>query len=251
METKLKYAVIEDSLKVCQGIKERMNDFPEWELCGFAHHIKGAIKIMAECKPDLIFIDYSLKGGSAYEVLSSIAALPQYNPYIIFNTGYQSENPEIPQEIINNYSIDKYLVKPLWENLRLHLPEYLREACKKSGRPIQKPELIWLTDVTRMRHHININRIVCVLQDFGNPHYKTIIIEDAQSFIIKISWEEVIILLERHKINFFTTNSREHIVVKEFIQSYERPYIKLYHFKQKIEVVRNKLAAFEKWMEKP
>lgn len=57
-------------------------------------------------------------------------------------------------------------------------------------------------------------------------------------------------LLETDKINFFVTNSREHIIVKGYILFYKRPYVRLHHFKHKIEVVKNKLAAFEEWMAK-
>lgn len=250
METKLKYAIIEDSLIVCEGIKERMSDFPEWELGGFAHHVKEACKIITDCKPDLLFIDWALKGGSAYEVLAEIYNLPEYNPYIIFNTGYQSENPEIPQQIINNYKIDKYLVKPLWENLRLHLLEYLNEAKEKNTRLIQKKDKIWLADNTRKYHQIEMNAIVCILQDFQNPHYKIIILDDDTSLTLKISWPEIIDLLDTRQIKFFITNSREHIIVKEYVQVYKRPYVQLHHFRHKIEVVKNKLSAFEKWIAK-
>ena len=134
MNTDLKYLIIEDSLKVCEGIAERMQPFIKWKACVFAHHVDDAKRIVMIENPRLIFIDWALKGGSAYDVLAHIQNISNYNPYIIFNTGYQSENPEIPQEIINNYKIDKYVVKPLWENLRKNLSTYLQEAEKKSRR---------------------------------------------------------------------------------------------------------------------
>lgn len=247
MARTLTYGIIEDSLKVCDGIKERMEDYPEWKCCGYLHHKTEAIQAIKENMPQLIFLDWALKGGSAYEVLTEIVNIHSYNPYIIFNTGYQSENPEIPQEIINNFKIDKYLVKPLWENLRLHLDEYLREAELKCSHPPAKQSEIWLMDVSRKKERINVENIVCVLQDFQNPYHKVFIVNN-RSIMVKISWTAVTRLLDKHEVNYFITNNREHVVVRKFIQKYKRPYLQLVHLKQKVEVVKNKLCAFEKWL---
>lgn len=248
MELKLKYVVVEDSLKVCNGIKERIDDFPAWDCCGFAHHVEDAVTIIQSNKPTLIFLDWALKGGSAYDVLSCIVNLQQYDPYIIFNTGYQSENPEIPQEIINNYKIDKYLVKPLWENLRLNLPQYLKEAALKNKKPISCKSEIWITDVLKNRHHINLQNVVCVQQHFNKPYYKVLNFNNGASITLRIRWSQINNILQNYGISFFVTNSREHLIIKDYIQSYKRPFVQVRHFKQKIEVVKNKLSAFEKWM---
>lgn len=248
MEPKLKYLVVEDSLKVCNGIKQRVDDFCEWECCGFAHHVADAVKLIKTHRPRLIFLDWALKGGSAYEVLQSIYRLRPYQPYIIFNTGYQSENPEIPQEIINNYKIDIYLVKPLWEKLSLHLHRYLREAAEKSKQFQSPHKEIWLTDIARQRHHVHAHNIVCVQQHFNNPYYKVFYFTDQNAITVKMPWPDIYKMLEEHNILFFITNSREHIIIKKYIQHYRRPYVQLSHFRHKIEVVKNKLSAFEKWI---
>ncbi|SDD10158.1 response regulator [Niabella drilacis] len=247
----LTYLIIEDSLKVCYGIKERMNDFTNWECSGFAHHVEDAKKMIEARRPLLIFLDWALKGGSAYEVLCHVTNLQQYDPYIIFNTGYQSENPEIPQEIINNYRIDKYLVKPLWENLRLNLPQYLQEAVSKAGSLTKKKATIWLTDIFKNRHHVLLEDMVCVQQDPENSYYKVLYFTNNTGIYVKISWQEISGLLQSHGIHYFITNSKEHIVIKNHIRSYKCPYVRLNCFSQKIEVVKNKLSAFEKWMAEP
>lgn len=249
MKPKLKYLVVEDSLKVCNGIKERIDDFPAWECCGFAHHVEDAVTIIQNSKPGLIFLDWALKGGSAYDVLSCIVNLQQYNPYIIFNTGYQSENPEIPQEIINNYKIDKYLVKPLWEKLRLNLPQYLIEAALKNEQPAPCKKEMWITDILKNRHHINLQNIVCIQQHFSTAHYKVLHFSDGTSITAKISWLQINKMLEDNSVPFFITNSREHLIIKDYIEGYNRPFVRVRHFRSKIEVVKNKLSAFEKWME--
>ena len=248
MSTDFKYLIIEDSLKVCEGIQERMQPFLHWSACDFAHHIENAKKIASEDKPQLIFIDWALKGGSAYDVLAHIQNIPNYNPYIIFNTGYQSENPEIPQEIINNYKIDKYVVKPLWENLRKNLSSYLLEAEHKLNQN-NKKKTIWITDINKRKELINLQDLICICQETENPYNKNYFITNHPTLTIKISWHEIIELLKENKIDFYVTNSRHHLVIKKQIVSYKRPFIKMINFPNKIEVVKEKLHDFEKWLE--
>lgn len=247
MNTELKYLIIEDSLKVCEGIAERMQSFTKWTACGFAHHVENAKKIAFAEKPQLIFIDWALKGGSAYEVLAYIQNIPDYYPYIIFNTGYQSENPEIPQEIINNYKVDKYVVKPLWENLRKNLSTYLLEAERKSEQSSVLKQ-IWLTDIHKRKLHVNLYDLICICQETENPYNKKICLTYNSTLTVKISWHEIIELLKENGIDFFVTNGRQHLIIKKYIEGYKRPFIKLKNFSHKIEVVKEKLHEFEIWL---
>ena len=247
MSYELKYLIIEDSLKVCEGITERMELFAKWTACKYAHHVNDAKIIAAKERPQLIFIDWSLKGGSAYEVLQFIEHIPNYHPYIIFNTGYQSENPEIPQEIINNYKIDKYVVKPLWENLRKNLSLYLDEAEKKFKANSTAKE-IWFTDTNRKKVHANLYDLMWVCQSMENAYYKNLYLNKQSVLTVKISWRDIIELLYEHQIDFFITNSRQHLVVKKYIDSYQRPFVKLKSIPHKIEVVKERLHEFEEWL---
>lgn len=248
MNTDLKYLIIEDSLKVCEGIAERMQCFSKWTACAFAHHVENAKEISSSEKPQLIFIDWALKGGSAYEVLAHIQNIPNYYPYIIFNTSYQSENPEIPQEIINNYKIDKYVVKPLWENLRNNLSTYLLDAEKKLEQTATLKQ-IWLTDIHKRKFHLNLHDLICIYQEAENPYNKNFCINNHPTLTIKASWHEIIDLLKENKIDFFVTNGRNHLIIKKYIISYKRPFIKLQNFSYKIEIVKEKLHEFEMWLE--
>jgi two-component system LytT family response regulator len=247
MSIDLKYIVIEDSLKVCEGIKERMQEFSNWTSCEFAHHVANAKLIVAKEKPQLIFIDWALKGGSAYEVLAHIQEISNYNPYIIFNTGYQSENPEIPQEIINNYKVDKYLIKPLWENLRKNISYYLQEAEEKLKLNASIKQS-WLTDISKKRSHVDFNKLICVCQQFENHYNKDFYFQDFPSIVVRLSWQNISELLIRHKVDFFITNCRQHLIVKDHIDSYQRPFVKLKKFSRKIEVVKERLHEFEAWL---
>ena len=247
MSTELKYLVVEDSLKVCEGIKERMDVNSNWSACPFAHHIEDAIIITKEEKPHLIFIDWALKGGSAYDVLYVVKNINNYNPYIIFNTGYQSENPEIPQEIINTYKVDKYLVKPFWEHLRKSLITFLEEAERKSFGNKQKVDF-FVKDIYKVNRMICIDEIVCVCKEPNDFSLKTFYLGTKKTVTVKSTWQEIKNRLEKRGVDYFVTNNKEHFVVKEHIISYSRPYVRLRYFPRKIEVVKEKLHEFEAWL---
>ncbi|MFT3845437.1 MAG: hypothetical protein QM725_10310 [Lacibacter sp.] len=247
MNKQLKYLIVEDSLKVCEGILERMENFREWKACSFAHHVEEAKKIVERDLPQLIFIDWALKGGSAYDVLDCIQIIPGYSPYIIFNTGYQSENPEIPQEIFNNYKIDKYIVKPIWENLRKNLVRYVREAELKLAL-VRHEKKVLITDIQKKKVYLNIDDLVCVCKHHDNSYLKSLYINNGSLIQIKSSWEKVYEMISENGLNYFITNHKEHLIMKEHIESYHRPFVKMKNFNNKIEVVKDKLAEFEKWI---
>lgn len=246
MNRELKYLIVEDSQKVCEGIVERMENFTHWHPCNFAHHVDDAKKTVEAERPNLIFIDWALKGGSAYEVLQHIQNIAGYCPYIIFNTGYQSDNPEIPQEIVNNYKIDKYLVKPFWEKLRLYLHDYLEEAEKKQQL---KDCLVFITDAEKIKRQINLSNLICICKESSDFSKKTLFFGKQNSITVKATWKQITRLLDDKKIRYFVTNKKEHLVVQKFIEKYQRPFVILKNFPLKIEIVKDKLREFEEWIE--
>lgn len=46
-------------------------------------------------------------------------------------------------------------------------------------------------------------------------------------------------------MKYFITKARQHLVVNEYIEKFERPYVQLRRFSVKIEVVKEKLRDFE------
>ena len=79
-----KYLVIEDDTNVWGNIERRMDHFANWESCGFCDELETSIDKIKTEKPQLIFTDWSIKNGNAYEILNFIEEIPYYKPYIIF-----------------------------------------------------------------------------------------------------------------------------------------------------------------------
>ncbi len=247
---KFTFLVVENAPDVCEGIIRRMQPFTNWQSLGYCVGIKEAVEKITTEKPNLIYLDWSLNGGSAYEILQQIQNLSAYNPYIIFNTGFQKDNPEIPQEIVNNYKVDKYLVKPLWENLRNNLLVYLQEAEEKCISHFKNENFIWLDDENKNKVLIDLSKIFCICQHPVKPRCRIIYTAAQQNEItIPLQWQKIYDLLTHNNIDFYITKSRSHLVTKKYIERFEKPFVRLRGFTAfKIEVVKENIRGFETWL---
>lgn len=249
-QEKFTYLVIENAPDVCEGIIRRMDIYPQWISLGYCTGITDSIHAIQYKQPQLLFMDWSLNGGSAFELLEIIQNTPGYSPYIIFNTGFQKDNPEIPVELINKYSVDKYLVKPFWEALRLHLGEYLQEAEEKIARPQKiKTNKFWIEDYTHTRYLIDADKIAFICQHPHNPRVRSFYFyPNAESIDVKMQWQKCYDLLDNYNISYFITKTRGHLVIKNFIEKFERPHVKIKGYNTRFEVVKENIRDFENWL---
>lgn len=245
---KFTFLVVENAVDVCEGIERRMRQFVQWESIGYCTGVKDAIVKIKQAKPQLIFLDWSLNGGSAYEILQQIQNFGTYNPYIIFNTGFQSDNPEIPQEIINRYKVDKYLVKPFWETLRMNLASFLNEAEIKANQASPKSRTIWIENERGAKIQLQLDKIVCIVQHPEKPRSRNFYTQgELAAITIPLTWEKCYELLDIYEINYFISKSRNHLVVKSFIEKFEKPFVWLEGIPFKIEIVKEKIHEFVAW----
>lgn len=246
----LKYLVIENAPDVCKGIEERMQLFSQWRALPYSVSPKDAIGKITSEKPELIFIDWSLNGGSAYEVLDHIQEMQDYEPYIIFNTAYQKDNPEIPQTLFNNYKVDKYIIKPIWEPLRKHLAQFLTEA-KAKVELLQNNKNYWFDNHQGHKIMVALDNIICICQHPDNKRVRNIYMHGGNDVKIQVAhpWADIYKILEEKNIDFFITKSRAHLVCKKYVIRYEKPFVRLKNFNFfKIDVTRDNVKNFEEWL---
>lgn len=249
MSTELRFMVIENAPDVCEGIIRRMVPFPKWNSAGYAVGVKEAIRKIETERPQLLFLDWGLNGGSAFEIMQHIRTLNQYNPYIIFNTGFQKDNPEIPQELINHYKVDKYIIKPIWENLKEHLASYLLEAEEKTKSGILNSSQIWLEDSKGKKILVDLQQLICICQHPTEPRLRIFsFLPGNREILVPLQWQKCYGLLHQHKIDYFITKNRGHLVHRSAIESYEKPFVRLREFPAKIEVVKENCRNFENWL---
>lgn len=236
------YLVIEDDTNVWSNIERRMSQFENWHSAGFCSEIEDSLQIISEKKPHLIFSDWSIKGGNAFQILDFIKTIPSYQPYIIFFTGYQSEHPEIPQEIFNKYPIvKKYIIKPIYENLTNHLADYVKEAEILHDNNINTP--LFLENEFKQRIRVYPEDCIAFIQCDYNPRIKTIYINNQPPMNVKYTWEEILEFAKKSKIDFYITHNRKSVINRKYILKMHRPFIWLTE-ELKVEVAREKWKDF-------
>jgi len=113
----LRSIVVDDELKSREVIKTLVESFcPDVEIVGMAEDISGALDAIKQLKPNLVFLDITLKEGDSFQILQ---ALDEITFEIIFVTAYDEYSVRALK-----YSGITCLFKPLDI-------EELQEAVKK------------------------------------------------------------------------------------------------------------------------
>lgn len=245
--TKLNYSylVIDDDLNVCQSISKRMQKFSNWTCFGLLVSVTDSLKVISEEKPNLIFLDWSIRGGNAFTILNMIESCEGYLPYIIFFTGYQSDHPEIPMEIINKYKVNRYLIKPVFENLTENLILYISEA-EAQANANSSGSYFWITTISKQKVKVLTNQIVCVSQSRSNPRNKIIHLSNNTVFECKANWEICESIAKKYHFDYFFASVRDSMINKKFITKIQKPYIWLNN-SVKVHVPKDRWKFFEEY----
>jgi len=140
----IKAIIVDDENKSVQALTLMLNVYcPEVEVIGFAHSaIEGEKEIMSK-KPDLVFLDVEMTGGSGFDLLES---LPERNFNVIFVTAHD----HYALKAIKVHAID-YILKPIdVEELKNAVTNFkLRKEGNKEGP----------ADIEKLLAHMKMQRI--------------------------------------------------------------------------------------------
>lgn len=223
IKSKYNYIVVEDDLEVCQDIKYRMEAFKKWNCLGLIPSFDEALHCIQKEKPNLLFLDYSIRGGNTFDLLDEIKAIENYAPFVIYFTGYGSDNLFISEDVNNKYKVNIFLNKPIQEKFTENLPLYV-EAAENWQKASTTHEL-WIITVDKTKVRINPDTIVCIVQPEKNPRYKTIRTDDDKIYDIKACWSECEKIAEEYDIDYFYSKARETFINKKYITKIQKPYI--------------------------
>ncbi len=138
MEPLIKIAIIDDEADGRNIIALLLEEhFPALKIVGCAANVAGGLKLIAEMKPDIIFLDVEMPDGSGFDLL---AACNGQQPQVILVTGY------------NHYalaaikaSVLDYLLKPVSRQ------EFVEAVNKALGKFKQQDK----TDLSFMLESVN------------------------------------------------------------------------------------------------
>jgi len=85
--TPVKALLIDDEPFARRELRGLLADLPEIEVCGEAGNAREALELVADIRPDLLFLDIEMPGRSGFEFLE---ALPPPHPRVIFTTAYDA-----------------------------------------------------------------------------------------------------------------------------------------------------------------
>lgn len=220
-----------------------MQRFPEWIQAGFSAEIDDALEKIKVQMPHLIFSDWSIKGGNAFQILDFIKEVKNYHPYIIFFTGFQSEHPEIPENMHNRYPwVNKYLRKPIYENLTENLSQYLDEARQQHTSFFQNRP-VFIENELRQQVRIFPGDSVAIFQSEEDPRRKILHLKNREKIYLRQSWKDIYQFCQINYIDYFVCHNRKIIINKSYISKYSKPFIWLENGMQ-IKVSRDRWEEF-------
>lgn len=96
--------LVDDEEIALYRLAKALEAFPDIHVVGEARDAHTAVQQINDLKPDLVFLDIRMPGGSGFDVLDQL----QYTPLIVFVTAYE----EYAVKAFEEHSLD-YLLKPV------------------------------------------------------------------------------------------------------------------------------------------
>ncbi|MEM6878132.1 MAG: response regulator transcription factor [Bacteroidota bacterium] len=118
--------IIEDSRLARKELVGLLADFPDIDIIGEAADGDGALRLIREKQPDLLFLDIDLPGKNGFELLGELSQLP----LVIFTTAFD----EYALRSFDYNAVD-YLLKPIRK-------DRLARAIEKAKRSVHSPDQV-------------------------------------------------------------------------------------------------------------
>lgn len=130
----MKALIVDDERLARKALTELLAAHPEVEIVGEAAHADEAEALIAEKRPDLLFLDINMPGRDGFELLSSLEHAPQ----VIFVTAYD-------EHAIRAFQVNAldYVMKPIDPE---RLAEALGRARQKGNKDLPARDLLRETD---------------------------------------------------------------------------------------------------------
>lgn len=146
---KLKALIVDDERLARDEIKRHLGNQSEIEIVGEAGNITDAANMITQLQPDIVFLDVQMPGGSGFDLLESLDALPQ----VIFTTAFN-------QYAVQAFEVDAidYLVKPIREERFAKTIERTRARLASEEKENAAEQTIFIKEGERC-HFIKVSQI--------------------------------------------------------------------------------------------
>jgi two-component system LytT family response regulator len=104
MMNQLRTLIIDDEWLIRLELRKMLSQYPSINVVGEAANLTEAVRALKETKPDLVFLDIQMPGGSGFDFLEQV----EINFKIIFVTAYTQHFARATK-----YQAIDYLLKPI------------------------------------------------------------------------------------------------------------------------------------------
>jgi len=123
----IRTVIVDDEPFARAGIRERLSHEADIKIVGEAGDVPGAVGLIAETRPDLVFLDVQMPGGDGFDLLAAISDAPL--PAIIFVTAHDDR----ALQAFEVHAVD-YLLKPVSETRFREALDRARRELSREGR---------------------------------------------------------------------------------------------------------------------
>lgn len=202
---KLRVILVDDERLAREEIKRYLQDYPFLENCGEAEDIEEAAELISKHRPDLIFLDIQMPGGSGFELLESLEQIPE----VIFVTAFD----QYAVKAFETNAMD-YLVKPIRaERFAKAIEKVMQKFRQEDLKDLHQDQKIFVKEGDRM-YLVEVNDVYRI-ESSGN--YARIY-TDQHKLLIKRSLNQLEKTLNPQQ--FFRINRNE-IIQLRFVQYVE------------------------------
>jgi len=213
-------AIVEDEPKNVALLKKMLEMYcPQVNICGNANSVDSSVKLIKECKPDLVFLDIEISGGNSFYILD---LLQPVNFDIIFITAYDNYLLKAIK-----YSALDYLMKPL------NIQELIAAINKSVNKIIKQKTFqqvqVLLQNVSKAKplstiaipnaSGLQFITVQNIIRCEANGSYTTIFTSDARTYTASKTLKEYEDILPQD-VFFRTHNS--HLINLTFIAKYHK-----------------------------
>lgn len=182
--TNLKAIIVDDERLARVNMKKLLEPHPEIEIAGETASCNGAIDLINQCNPQLIFLDIQLSGETGFDLLEMIDSSIK----IIFVTAYD----EYAIRAFEVNAID-YLLKPVNpERLKVAIERVIKreKALKREPRSYEYSDSIYVRLNNFASRFIKISSITFI-EPVGN-YSKIVTVEGKHCLVLKTlkQWQE-------------------------------------------------------------
>lgn len=222
----IRVLVVEDEPLVLKELVDGLEEDPLIQVCGQAGDVQTAYEQVLSTRPDAIFLDIKLEGGSGFDLLRRLKAENRPVPPVVLNTGH--EKFEYAKTAINEFRGDivNLLQKPFFRDWRskreMCLQAILSYKDDKDNENVFKD--LGILSVRRKNHTFFIrfekivylevggNRTVYVITEDHEPlrfnRSMTSLLEELPSYILQISRFNAVNVRAIHSIDHESHNLR-------------------------------------------